>query len=455
VKIEKISSQVTPVSKPKTESQTTQEVKDKVELGGETSTTPMPKAKWLIMNYIAADCNLQDAQLQNLDDMELVGSDANTHILTQIDRGPKPTQTFESWPNARRYYVTKDATTGVLKSKVVEELGRIDMSNPETLKDFIVWGIKNYPADHVALILNDHGGGFTGAMADDSDGNFMSTPQLHEALSEAEKITGKKIDILGFDACLMAQEEVAYELKDDAKVMLASEESEGAKGWAYSPLLGKTLLNAVEELRKLTTTRGGAKVDVGPIDFAKKIVEVHSSRQEDIPTLSAIDLTKIGDLKEATDNLAKAIQKTTDTEAVKQAIKASEHYGSIWEPYVDFHDLGHLSELIAKNTTDENLKKAAEAVHSAVEKAVIAKEAEPTKYPNSHGISIYAPTQVGSDGKLGYDYQKLAFAKDTQWDEAVELIADKTSSNVTEGKEQSRITPEVWPDGSPRKSKEA
>jgi hypothetical protein len=78
------------------------------------------------------------------------------------------------------------------------------MSDPATLTKFIVDTVKRFPAQHVALVLNDHGGGLTGAMSDETDGGFMSVPNLHKAISDAEKQTGKKLDIVGFDACLMA-----------------------------------------------------------------------------------------------------------------------------------------------------------------------------------------------------------------------------------------------------------
>jgi hypothetical protein len=412
---------------------------DKVELGKSDDTQAIkPHAKWLFLNYIAADCNLTQYQMKNVDQMELVGSDKNTHIVTYIDVGPKANPMDGKWQNCRCYYITKDNDTTKINSEMIKDFGRVDMSNPETLKKFIIDAMQKFPADHVALILNDHGGGFTGAMADDSDGNFMSVPQIKQALSEAEKVTGKKIDIVGFDACLMAETEVAYELKDNAKILLASEESEGGPGWTYNSMLGgKNLGEAI----KIAQAEMKKKIDVSPEDFAKIIVQVNQEHNKDIPTFSATDLTKIDTLTKAVNDLAKIIKTTSDKEVVKQAIGKAENYGGGWSPYGDIRDLHGMCTNIAKNASDKKLAEAAKAVVASVEAAVFANEVDPSQHPESHGLSIYAPTS-----EPGYNYKDLAFAKDTEWDEALKSLG--------KGASESEATPKFWPDGSPRKAKE-
>ncbi len=408
-----------------------------------------PHKKWLFLNYVAADCNLTEYQLKNLDQQELVGSDENTHIVAYVDVGPKPAPLKAkdgngvepgSWSGCRTYYITKDDELNKLNSEVIEEHGNhVDMSNPETLKKFVVDAIRKFPADHVALILNDHGGGFTGAMADDTDGNFMSVPGIAKALREAQQETGKKIDIIGFDACLMAEGEVAYELKDVADIMLASEESEGGPGWTYDSMLGgKTITEAISRTQKNLFK----KINVSPYEFAKVVVEVNEEHNNDISTFSATDLSKMNLVKDKADALAKAIIDTKDKEAIKGAIRDAENYGGGWAPYRDIHDLHHLARNIIKRTNDPKVKKAAEEVKKAVEEAVFANEVNPAQHPESRGLSIYAPTT----GKMEKDYMDLQFVKDTHWDEALESLGVKYDPN--------KKGPKVWPDGSPRKQKE-
>ncbi|MDQ7826091.1 MAG: clostripain-related cysteine peptidase [Candidatus Eremiobacteraeota bacterium] len=411
---------------------------DSVQLG-KSRQNEQPKAKWLIMNYVAADCNLEPYQVRNVDNMELAGSDPTTHILTQLDRGRNPSDIDGGWANCRRLYVTKDEVPDQLGSKTLQDMGAVDMSNPKTLTDFIVWGVKNYPAQNVALILNDHGGGFTGAMADDSDGGFMSTPQLKQALADAEAITGKKIDIVGFDACLMAEAEVAHELKDNANILLASEESESGPGWTYSPMLGgKTLTEALERMRLM-------KLDATPAEFAKIVVDVNKQHNDDIPTFSALDLTKMNEFTGSANTLAEAIIASKDKTAIKSAIKTAENYGSGYTPYKDLRDAYDMADKIvkSKSITDENVKNAAKGMMEAVNTMVIANESNPQSYPDSHGISIYTPTTVGASGP-GYGYKNLGFAKDTKWDEMLSSLKGDTGAM----QQPEEVT--IWPDGSMR-----
>ena len=424
-----------------------EQIKDQVDIGSSTGDkgAVKPHKKWLFMNYIAADCNLTTYQLRNVDNQELVGSDENTHMVAYVDAGPK--QHFITGNSgAHSYYITKDTQKDKINSEIVEDFGNhVDMSDPATLTKFIVDGMKKFPSDHVAVILNDHGGGFTGAMADDHDGGFMSTPDLKKAFSDAEKITGKKVDIIGFDACLMAETEVAYELKDQANILLASEESEGGPGWIYNEMLGKSMGESVEMLQ----TALNQKINVSPREFAKIVVKGNENHQRDIPTFSATDLTKMDDLAAATNKFAKAIINSDEDDTIKSAIIRADHYGGGYNPYKDLRDLHNVADLVEQRVEGPELKKAAGEVKKAFKEAIIANESEDFKYPGSEGLSIYAPTN--SKYGLGYNYDKLQFAKDTQWDEAMVKIAKANKSGEAEEPAlRQPTTPNVWPDGSPR-----
>ena len=87
------------------------------------------------------------------------------------------------------------------------------MSDPDTLKAFINFGVENYPAEKYDLILWDHGSGPQGGFG--SDEHFereeheealmrMPTAGIMEALSDnAVTKDGGKFDFVDFDACLM------------------------------------------------------------------------------------------------------------------------------------------------------------------------------------------------------------------------------------------------------------
>ena len=108
-----------------------------------------------------------------------------------------------------------------------------EISNPDSLANFIKWAAKACPAKKYVLVLNDHGGGYSpdaeiypakavatrGVIFDDAyRGNHFSAPSLNHAI----KASGIRPDVVYFDACLMNTMEYAFELKDVADYLVAS-----------------------------------------------------------------------------------------------------------------------------------------------------------------------------------------------------------------------------------------
>lgn len=441
----------------KAEAREPETTKDQVSLGQNKEDGAIkPHKSYLFFNYIAADCNLTQFQVANIDQQEMCGSDANTHMVAFVDVGPKPSPmagpdqegkvTPGQWSGARTYYITKDDQIGKINSEVIAEHGdHVDMSHPDTLTNALTDAIKKFPADNVVVIFNDHGGGFTGAMSDDTDGGFMSMPQMREAFEKVELNTGVKPKIIGYDACLMAGTEVAYELRDRADILLASQETESGPGWTYNEMLQDkkkfeaSVFEAIQKTQeKLENNRG---INVPPEEFAKTVVEVNAKHNDDIPTFSAVDLHAMNNLKEKVDGLADAIIKTDDKASVKQAILKAENYGGGWDPYKDMRDLDHVARNVIATSSDENLKKASEDVRKALNEAVMFNEVNPQEHPESKGLHIYAPSK-----SLGPNYRELQFTKDSKWEKALASLGVKFDEGLR--------SPNVWPDGTPRKTRE-
>ncbi len=366
---------------------------DQVSIGGANSETGVHK-KWTFLHYGAGDNNLSSLIKSDVDEMERVGSDANTHVISMLD---------QSYGDCKKYYITKDDTPG-LKSPVLENMGpNVNMADPKTLAEFIAWGVKNYPSDNVAVIIGSHGGGTMGAAADDRSNDFMSPQGLRQAFAEAEKMTGKKIDVLGFDCCLMANTEVAYELKDAASYIVASEESEGGAGWPYHNVLNDKALASLQQAL-------AQKLTVSPEEFAKKIVTDASNAQHDLPTMSTVDTSKMDNLAKTIDGFAKAIIDSKDSNGtLKTLARKSQNFSG-------FKDISHFCRQIVDSPqiTDAKLKAEAQKVVEAIDEAVIANQAS-SQYPNGYGLQMEIPT----NGSMSSGYANLQFAKDTAWDEAM------------------------------------
>ena len=86
------------------------------------------------------------------------------------------------------------------------------MGDAETLTDFIKWGDSRYDAEHKMLILWNHGGGPAGGVGYDElyQDSFLKMYEVHVAMSSAFGDRAfKYFDIIGFDACMMANFNVA------------------------------------------------------------------------------------------------------------------------------------------------------------------------------------------------------------------------------------------------------
>lgn len=360
-----------------------------------------PKKKWTVLLYSAADNNLQSYMVDDVKELERVGSDANTNLAAQVDRGGDI--------GCKRYFLEKHSSleqSGGIASPVLADLGSTDMASPGNLADFIKWGVKNYPAEHYMLVISDHGDAWNGACEDDSHGTWMDMGKIKEGISTAQNETGVKLDIIGFDACLMANTEVGYQLKDLGGYLVGSEQTEGADGWPYQKILdGKELKEFQRMLRK--------KVDIAPDELAKKVVSKAADTQGVLPTMSATDLSQMKSLAGATDTFAQSILDTATPNAqLKDIARATQSFYG----YKDYYDF---AERITKSAdiTDEALKTSAQGLMDAIKTAVIA-EQHASKFPGAHGLTIEIPTW----GSSGEKYGKLDFTKDTKWDEAMNKI---------------------------------
>ena len=108
------------------------------------------------------------------------------------------------------------------------------MGDGQSLVDFVQWSVENFPADKYVLILSDHGMGWPGGWSDPSHsgdssraplasrlGNNIYMMELDQALEQSRQVAGiDKFEIIGMDACLMAQLEVMAALQPHGAMRL-------------------------------------------------------------------------------------------------------------------------------------------------------------------------------------------------------------------------------------------
>jgi len=133
------------------------------------------------------------------------------------------------------WYVKPDSSL-----KLVEDSVEYNMGDEATLAHYISTSKKKYPADRYILCFYSHGGGWMGCCGDETDNDLLTNDNIKEGLKAAAGV-----DIIMFTApCLMGSIEMAYELKDQADYIIASENTSSYFRW-FGPMdnLNLTLLN--------------------------------------------------------------------------------------------------------------------------------------------------------------------------------------------------------------------
>lgn len=376
----------------------------------------MEKAKWTFMVYMAGDNSLDGAALKDIAEMAKVGSTGVVNVLVQLDR-VKDQKT-------RRFRITKG---GGYNKDCIETFAETDTGDPQVLYDFVKWSVEQYPADRYCLILWNHGSGWwedakgrarapAGKKArkplfrhaiqnehrsicydDTSEGDALDNSELKDVLCRACTLLGKKIDILGIDACLMNMVEVAYQLRDSVSCIVGSEIEEPFDGWPYNDILA------------YLTANPDAATPVIAREFAKRYIRSYKGQGETV-TQSSIDAGRIEDVMEKIDALA-----ATFLSSLKDCTAAIDY---AWMRSPRFYDDNYIDiacfarKLKKKGNADIRAK--ADDLLSSLKtgkgKAILYEGNLGKDVEGACGLSIYFPS-----GKINPAYTTLDFAKDCRW----------------------------------------
>lgn len=190
------------------------------------------KAKWSILVYMNGKNDLEDEMIQNWAEMAEVGSNADVNVVVQMGR-VSVAEAPNNWKGVKRFLVKKGMQPLVANqlSDLQESGLNTDMGSIDCLKDFLNWGKENYPAQKTMLVIWDHGQGwrFLSSSFDDATGHCLYNVDLKQAIKDSIG----KVDVLCFDACLMAMLETCYELREQASYIIASETETPGTGLSY------------------------------------------------------------------------------------------------------------------------------------------------------------------------------------------------------------------------------
>jgi len=239
---------------------------------------------------------------------------------------------------------------------------------------------------------------------DDSSKDFLDSTDLKDVLNAAVSVIGKKLDVLGLDACLMSMIEVAYQVRHAASVMVASEDAEPGSGWPYRDIL--------------TTLAEHPDMSAGDVGRAITIHYVRSYDRSYLTnepvTQSALNLERVVSVVAALDELARGLLNGWRQKALRSAVAdARAAAQSFVDPdYVDLYDF---VSLLAARPGAKPLLDACDRLLTMIDPGkvgslVLADSHAGLIERRAHGLSVYFP-QVG----LSPFYALLDMSRDCAW----------------------------------------
>ena len=279
--------------------------------------------------------------------------------------------------------------------ELVKEYDRENMATYKPLQTFLDYGYQNYKADSYSLILWDHGGGpiYGFGMDEYHSKDTLSLTEIEKALSKSKFNGSRKLELIGFDACLMSTVEIAYVFSDYAKYFIASQEAEPSDGWDYDFLA---------EIDSKTTTEEMGKII---IDYYSEYYDGRFGGSG--ISLSLLNLNKIEKLENGLNELFKEVDDNLNVEfsKISRTREKSKTYGQSSAQYYDLVDIYDLVDRLPENYYEK-----VDKVKSAIEDLVVYQKTD-LKYTN--GLSIYFPYAYKE--AINYNiaqYKKFDFAED-------------------------------------------
>ncbi|HSE20820.1 MAG TPA: clostripain-related cysteine peptidase [Pyrinomonadaceae bacterium] len=425
----------------------------------------MSQKEWTIMIYMAGDNNLAVDMAYAMEQIKGVaeaGTESPNLFVYYDGNSPAiPTLYCDfSEPRKPRY---------VRSFKVPNKLCAVPKKENENAADtrsilnFVDWCVNKVEvetdgeisfgrrAQKYALIFSGHSLGFQdiGLFKDETSGKSMKMNEFYEVLQslvstkqELEKdaktfhlkgeerdiettvLLGQKLDLLGFDSCVMGMLEVGYQFNYVAKTMIASEGSVPSAGWTYAKILGCL----AREQNRNVDTRKVAEL------FVKEFI-----RSQDAYTVGGVsvdmaawDLSQFGPLADAFDSLAEVLLACfldPDSRVYRQMARVilQVHWQCQSYMYDQNVDLGDFCELlhrecglVAEELGDndvewlQEVQTACQNVLQELKETVILSGFSGGGYQYSNGVSVFFPWSREAYEVSRKNYESLWFAKDVK-----------------------------------------
>lgn len=381
---------------------------------------PPPTAKrWTFLLYLDGDApNLapylnRTSPVGALNRLERAAPNAQVTIAALYD-GPLP-----GGGDSFRYLIRPDGSFSQ------ESRGEVNMGDPQTLVDFVRWGLAQAPADHTYLALADHATALDGIAWDLTSARTerLTPGEIRSALVAITEGGARPIDVLHFDGCLMGLLEPAYQVRGLARYLVASQNL----GWSAF---------AYEQYRSLV------KPETTPRTLAEGVATRYAQvvGGDGYPfTVAALDLSQVDMAARATDALAEELLRfalassTNRTQLVQlrsQVQKLDSGADFFLQNEDEYLDLDHWAEIVGSGVSDSAVSAQATELRSSLRQLVVRTFAASGSLEavvgvagagydlrNARGVGIYYPPRPSVRTYQTYVQGELNLVTDTRWDE--------------------------------------
>ncbi|MBQ9610517.1 MAG: hypothetical protein IJV15_13885 [Lachnospiraceae bacterium] len=298
-----------------TDNTTNSDYTDNTTESNTTAPSSEQEADWTVLIYLCGSNLESESGLATYNIEEMIDADIIDSVNILIETGGSYSwEVNEVNPDALCRFKMTD--TGLVS---LGELPMASMGDAETFKNFVSWGLDNYPAKKSMVIIWDHGSEPTNGVAFDEVYNYdsLSLDELRDSLAAS----GKHLDIMGFDTCLMGNIETATAIGSNASYLIASEETIPGPGWNYTGFINYICKNP----------------DCSPSELGIAVCDTYYEKYVDLGmssgiTLSLIDLSYVDELSNAFCGLGKvfynSMYDTDDMTTFFQTMPNTESYGN-------------------------------------------------------------------------------------------------------------------------------
>jgi hypothetical protein len=379
------------------------------------SDSPGAPKPWTVLIFMVVDEDaISPYALIDLRDMRRLGAFTGFNLITEV-----------RWHDAapERYRLTNGELCELEEPRVPTSAGRT-----AALRQFFADAVRDYPADHYAVMLWGHSYGFGyGRPGFDRVAFQDLVPVFTEFAAQRE---GRRLEILACNSCRIGKVETVYELHPVVQYMVSSQVGVPFEGWPLRSVFSELVKNPHFSPSELATV------------MVDKYCEWYRLRTV---SMSMLDLAEGAHIVERMEALARALfsrlgDSPAELRPVHEAFVRAANNEENTEPVVDVHELcTHLAEL----TADPEVKAAATSVREALRSSGFVARHDGTG-PGSerlHGLGLFVPhVALDTESEL---YGKLGLGHARMWTDVVHLLRT-TNRHATVLEAVATLEAETW-----------